>query len=130
MLSTLQQVRHYVRTAYRDSTTCFDAGASVSRVHGIGQGNGIGPAIWALLSMLIFNQVRKRGYGVFLKTALSGELYHFMGYAFVDDCDLCVTDNPDEPKADSIHTIMQASLRSWDNGIWASGGALVPSKSH
>jgi hypothetical protein len=72
MLNTLQSLRHYVRTAYGDSTTCFDAAQSEQTIHGIGQGNGPGPAIWALVSTPIFNNVRQRGYGVFIKTAISG----------------------------------------------------------
>ena len=96
---------------------------------GIGQGNGAGPAIWALVSTPIFNALRKRGYGVFLPCPLSSRLLHFAGYAFVDDTDLSVTDQQTQiPRVADITTTMQASVTLWEGFIRASGGALRPEK--
>jgi hypothetical protein len=44
MFQTLQEARHYVRMAYGDSDNFF-GGYDIINMHGIGQGNGLGPAI-------------------------------------------------------------------------------------
>jgi hypothetical protein len=56
MLNTMQQLRHYIRTAYGDSVTYFDAddGSGIP-IGGSGQGMGASPTIWALISTPIFD---------------------------------------------------------------------------
>ena len=125
MLDTLQHLRHHIRTVFGDSIAYFDSDdKSGIPLGGIGQGNGAGPAIWALVSTLIFDALRHRGYGVFLQCPISGQLLHFAGYAFVDDTDLCVTDH--ELSYDTVTTSI--ALKIWEGFIRASGGALRPEK--
>jgi len=45
MFSTIQGMRHHVRTAYGDSLSTFGGCPTDTAVHSIGQGNGAGPAI-------------------------------------------------------------------------------------
>ena len=54
----------------------------------MGQGNGAGPQIWAVVSTPVLNMLRKEGYGAFFEASISGEKLTFVGYAFVDDTDL------------------------------------------
>jgi hypothetical protein len=54
MFETLQQLRHHVRTRYGDSKESYDAAASDIPIQGLGQGNGAGPTIWALISTPVF----------------------------------------------------------------------------
>ncbi len=110
MLDTIQHLKHYICTTYGDSVQYFQADDGTGNpIHGIGQGNGADLMIWALVSTPIFNAMRRRrGYGVFLQSAISGELIQFFGYAFLDDIDLAVTDpyvNYDEETSD-IFTII------------------------
>jgi hypothetical protein len=133
MLDTLQQMQHYIRTAFGDSVNYFDANDhSGIPIGGIGQGNGASPPIWALVSTPIFDAIRGRGYGVFVKLEITGEQLHFVGYAFVDDTDLAVNDV--DILYDSEHTdifaIIQDSVTLWEGFIRASGGAIRPDKSH
>ena len=66
MLDTLQNLRHHIRTSFGDSVSYFDSNDNSGiPLGGIGQGNGAGPAIWALVSTPIFDALRKRGYDVF-----------------------------------------------------------------
>jgi hypothetical protein len=51
-----------------------------------------------------------------------------VGYAFVDDTDLVVS--KPEMSATEAHRSMQCSLTAWEGGIRATGGAIVPEKSH
>jgi hypothetical protein len=101
-------------------------------IGGSGQGSGAGPPIWALVSTPIFDALRRRGYGVFLACPITGDKIAFVGYAFVDDTDLGVTDNSiwyDESKT-NIFDAIQESVRLWEGFIRVSGGAIRPDKSH
>ena len=58
----------------------------------------------------------------------------FVCYAFVDDTDLVHASDRDAPTDDlgmtDLVTEMQAVVDTWEGGLRASGGALVPSKSY
>jgi hypothetical protein len=133
MLDTLQGMKHYIRTAFGDSVTYFDADDhSGIPIGGSGQGNGASPPIWALVSTPIFDALRGRGYGVFVKLGITGDKMHFVGYAFVDDTDLAVNDVDimyDAERTD-IFDLIQDSVTLWEGFIRASGGAIRPDKSH
>mmetsp|Transcript_18772 Transcript_18772/g.38881 ORF Transcript_18772/g.38881 Transcript_18772/m.38881 type:complete len:99 (+) Transcript_18772:2405-2701(+) len=61
MLSTLEQIRHYIRSSLGDSILYFDSDAhSGIPLGGVVQGNGAAQAIWALVSTPIFNAMRRR----------------------------------------------------------------------
>ena len=126
-------MRHYIRTAYGDLVKYFDEdNGSGTPIGGSGQGSGASPTIWALVSTPIFDALGRRGYGVFLKCAVSGDLLAFVGTVFVDDTDLIVTDKSllyDENNT-SIFDLLQSSLHLWEGFIRASGGAIRPNKSH
>ena len=128
-LSPIQQLRHYIRTAYGDSRVSFSACSGDLPAHGIGQGNGAGPAIWAVVSTPIFNSMRQRGYGIFVRSP-SGADFFFVGYAFVDDTDLVVNDPLPSASSTSVIDRLQTSINFWESSLRASGGALVPSKCH
>ena len=135
-LRPIQALRHYIRTVYGDSALFFDAGGQEIPIQGIGQGNGGGPAIWAVVSTPIFNAMRQRGYGIFLRLPITGDRYLFVGYAFVDDTDLVVnlpesaSSLPQEERVAQVAARMQQSVTFWEAALRASGGALVPQKCH
>jgi hypothetical protein len=60
-------------------------------VQGVGQGNEAGPQIWAIISTPVLNMLREERLDAFFKAAISGDKFSFVGYAFVDDTDLCET---------------------------------------
>ena len=129
-LGPIQRLRHYIRTTYGDSTTFFSAAGHEVPVQGIGQGNGAGPAIWAVVSTPIFNAMRQRGYGIYLRSPVSGSTYMFVGYAFVDDTDLVVDGLTPSATASQVAARLQASVHFWEAALRASGGALSPAKCH
>jgi hypothetical protein len=61
MFSTLQLARHQVRTGFGDSTGTFGGPPFSKPIHGIGQGNGAGPAIWAVVSSPLLDRLRASG---------------------------------------------------------------------
>jgi len=76
MFTTLQNLQHHVRMFYRDSSTWEGNKVWAVLVAGIGQGNGAGPQIWAVVSTLILDLLRQEGYGAAFKAAVSGTKYN------------------------------------------------------
>jgi hypothetical protein len=127
MFNTLQKAHHYVHTAFGDSDTSF-RGYEIIPLHGICQGNGAGPAIWAIASTPILNMLRTANVGSFLSSPISGKLIRFSGCSFVDDTDTIQTARSNQESCIEVLEGLQTSLNIWEGGLRASGGALVPEK--
>ncbi len=129
MFTTIQNLEHHIRTLYGDSTVSQGGNLWVLPVSGVGQGNGAGPAIWAVVSTPVLDMMRAMGFGAIFKTAMSGDTIQFVGYAFVDDTDSVQTAFHGDSIVEVIRK-MQDAIDHWEGGIRATGGALVPVKSH
>jgi hypothetical protein len=128
IFSTIQNLHHSIRTVYGDSELTFSGQLWTVPIQGVGQGNGAGPQIWAVVSTPVLNMLRHEGYVAYFRTAITGTMISFVGYAFVDDTDLCITgQNPSDTEAD-VALRMQQALDLWEGGIRATGGAIVPEK--
>jgi hypothetical protein len=128
MFTTIQNLEHKIRTVFGDSTIGFTGALWAVPIQGVGQGNGAGPQIWAAVSTPVLNMLRAEGHGAFFKAAISGEEISFVGYAFVDDTDLVTTGK--RGNFEFIAKEAQEALTAWEGGIRATGGAIVPEKSH
>jgi hypothetical protein len=131
MFTTLQQLQHYVRTAYGDSQEALRA-AEVHPVaiQGVGQGNGAAPQMWALVSTILLNMLRNAGFGARFISPLSHESVFYAAFSFVDDTDLLLTDAQKFTSAQEVAQAMQQALDHWEGVLRATGGALAPLKSH
>jgi len=93
-------------------------------IAGIGQGNGAGPHIWAVVSSPILDIMRSDGFYVHMTGAILQLQRKLVGFAFVDDTDLCVT-GP-HITSNNVHQAMQQSVDNWEGLLHAAGEALVP----
>ena len=132
MMTTLQNMVHTVRTAFGDSERSF--GGELYAVPfapppmGVGQGNGAGPAIWAVVSTPVLNMLRAEGHGASFKLAISGDSIHLVGFAFVDDGDVVQTAScPHIPPEDLIKE-GQKGLDCYVGGMRATGAKVRPDK--
>ena len=131
MFSTIQDLEHKIRTIYGDSATHF-GGRKDKRLYSvpvstIGQGNGAGPQIWAIVSTPVLNMLRSEGLLMSYQGALTGTKVSFVGYSFVDDTDLGIcAAHLTEPE--QVVSEMQRSLDHWEGGLRATGGAIAPEK--
>jgi hypothetical protein len=73
MFSTIQDLSHHVRTIYGESLAGYRHTTSPP-IQGVGQGNGAGPQIWALVSTVVLNMLRHQGYGAFVLLCLISHL--------------------------------------------------------
>jgi hypothetical protein len=127
LFTTLQNAKHQVRTGYRDSTTSYGGIKGNLPMHGIGQGNGAGPAIWAVLSTPLLNMLRKKGFGCEFISPISQEYNSFVGYAFVGDTDVIESKPSTASYQDSLINL-QLAVNEWEGGLKATCGAIVPEK--
>jgi hypothetical protein len=88
LFTTLQDAIHKVRTGFGDSKDHYGGSVSLVPIHGIEQGNGVGPAIWAVVSTPLLNVLQEKGFGCEVVCLLSCKFFKFVGYAFVDDTDV------------------------------------------
>jgi Reverse transcriptase (RNA-dependent DNA polymerase) len=122
MITTIDGMHHYIRTAFGDSDTYYEQREQI--FHGILQGNGAGPAIWAMVSTPILDRLRVQGFGVTLLSRDPNKDIRIPAFAFVDDTDLVhqLKDNS------TIILETQQCLDLWEEGLRTTGGALVPEK--
>jgi hypothetical protein len=129
MLHTIQHLKHYVRTSYGKSDTYFEAQAvNPVAIQGIGQGNGAGPQIWAAISSLLLDILRKQQLGATFRTPISKKQIQLVGYAYVDDTDIVTTTDDDDYRLTAER--MQQGINTWEGIIDATGGQLEPTKTY
>ena len=83
---TFQQAKHHNKTGFGRSDAVY--GKEHVPLSGIGQGNGLGPTLWVLISTKILRMMEKAGHGVHLLSSISRQAISLVGFEIVDDTDL------------------------------------------
>ena len=73
--------------------------------------------------------MRKENMGAHFITPISQEKVSFVGCSFVDDTDLVLSSYDSSDTLEDITPSMQHAIDTWEGGLRATGGALVPEKS-
>ena len=128
MLEPIRRMQHKIRTAYGDSNIGYGGTDWERDPSGICQGNGAGPAIWALVSSPLLDILRQAGYGAKLHTAIGKTFFHLSGFAFVDDADTIQTGYLGEHTA-TLMGKAQEELELWESLVRATGGGIAGDKS-
>jgi hypothetical protein len=123
VFTTLQNLHHTVRTIYGDSKSGYGVTLWAVPYSGIGQVNGAGPTIWAVVSTPVLKMMKDEGFTFMYKTSIEGKQLHFVGYSFVDDTDIIQSGQPGET-FQVLVMCMQAAMDTWEGGLQATGGAL------
>jgi len=126
MVTTIHKMEHHIRTTFGDSKISASRATWQAPIAGIGQGNGAGPQIWAAVSSPLLDIMRSAGFYAHLITAITHREKRMVGFAFVDDTDLCVS-GPHINESNVLGA-MQQSVDKWERLLRATGGALVPTK--
>jgi hypothetical protein len=126
IFTTLQEAIHHVRTAFGDSDLSYGGSGWIKPLHGIGQGNGGGPPIWAVISSTLLDILRSIGFGLKLISPITLMLLAFVSYSFIDDTDIVQSDGS---SAASTIQKLQDAVDTWEGCLKITGGALSPEKS-
>ena len=89
LFSVLKRSSHSIQTGHGISEDMY--GGLHEDIHGSGQGNGLAPALWALISSCLIEMMQKEGHGISWESSLSGLVVSLVCFAFVDDTDLAVS---------------------------------------
>jgi len=121
-------MKFFLQTAHRDSDQFYSSGCAALPFQGVCQGNGVGPAIWLAVSIVLINMVRKNGSMSTFTSPISHHSASLVGLLYVDDCDLFTIG---EDGSQPIETIkqLQTNINLWQGGLAVMGGALSPTKS-
>ena len=111
MLSTIEEMKYYLRTAYGDSKNFRGHKISV-KFQGLCQGNGSAPDGWAVISITILNAHKKKGHGGKFVCPISQRTGHLAAILFFDDNDLIHIDMDQYQTAAEAHEDLQASVNS------------------
>jgi hypothetical protein len=127
MLSTIENMKFFLRTGFGDSTSFAGGGISI-KTQGMCQGNGASPACWAVISICILSAHRKKGHGAKFICPVTKLKRHLSTILYVDDTDILHINLTKDEKVEEVHDQIQASVNSWGNLLIATGGALQPAK--
>ena len=130
MFRTIQNLRHFIRTAYGNSKNSYGPARPPELPYqGALQGNGAAGFSWTGISSPLIESMRSLGHGYTTSAALTGTPTKFVCFTFVDDCDLDVSGQPDHSAA-SLTLARQQALDDWDGLLRITGGALEKLKSY
>jgi hypothetical protein len=128
VFAMLQNLHHTVRTIYSDFKYGYGGTLWEVPYYGVGQGNGAGPSIWAVVSSPVLKMMKDERLGFMYNTGIEGKDLYFLGYSFIDDTAIIQSGQPGEP-FQVMATHMQAAMDTWEGGLRATGGALEPENS-
>jgi hypothetical protein len=104
-------------------------GLSQIPLHGIGQGNGAGPAIWAVISTILLNTLVEDNLAATFTSAISQTLLTIAAWCWVDDCDLLGTAIKPWERGEDCLDRAQQQMDHWEGLLTATGGGIVWEKS-
>lgn len=128
LFNMLQNISHQIRMAYGDSEHSYGGSHWILPKHGVGQGNGAGPAVWAVVSTPLLAMLRNSGVGTFFKSPISGKEIRFVGYAFVDDTHLIQTAHDNITTGIEVTNELQRALlfcKKIIGILWTSDGLVA-----
>ena len=119
MFKVLQEAEHYMKTGFGRSERAY--GNKPVPQQGSGQGNGMGPTLWALISTKLSMMMFRKRHGVELLSATTLTLLSLVCFTFVDDIDLPITGRKHSRGEDCINPFQEA-LDRWAGGLTVTGG--------
>lgn len=126
LLRPLQESRHYIRTAYGDSST-FYGGKRRVPYQGTGQGNSSSSPFWTIVSSIIIKFMKESTVCSAFTTSISLVYIILTKVMYVDDNDIFVTSDNANPEADII-TKSQHVVTVWKRTLNVTGRVVRPIK--
>ncbi len=127
MLTTIQEMKIFLRTGFGDSTDFASLTLSI-KTQGLCQGNGVSPAGWGVVSICIISAHKKKGHGAHFTCPITKLKSHIAGIIYVDDTGLIHFRVDKDQGKDEAFFNLQEAITNWGKLLLATGGALKPIK--
>jgi len=126
MITTLHEMQQHIRMTFRDSYQSASHKTWKAPIAGVGQGNGVGPHIWAAVSSPLLDLMQQDGFYANMMVAISLQQKQLVSFAFMDDMDLCMFG----PHVNTLNVqlAMENSMDHWEGLLHATSGTLISSK--
>ena len=120
-------MKYFLRTTYGDSKNVSGSTTKI-KFQGICQGSGAAPAGWAVISITILCEHKRKVHGGHFVCPISNLTGHLEAILFVYDTNLIHINIKTEETATVAHKSMQDSISNWGQLLIASGGAFKSPK--
>jgi hypothetical protein len=120
---TLAQTKYKLKTSLGISDD-FYKHCQAFPIYGTGQGSGNLPAIWCIVSSVLFSCHQDKAHGAFFCTPNKQTSVSLSMIGFVDDSTGQVDSFRDttQPTPEFLRAIMKLDAQLWNNLLWLSGG--------
>lgn len=127
MLTAIQEMRHVVHTGYGDSSKSY-GNYTDSPLQGGGQGNAVAGPLFIAISIILISMLESSVKGVWLQTAMTLQLLHYIALMYVDDTDILLTALNDDETIDDVMIRAKKAVKVWNHAVIVSGGAMRADK--
>jgi hypothetical protein len=114
MLTTIQNMKFFLRTGYGDSEGYaegdYDDSKDPIKTQGMCQGNGASPVVWTVTSIPMIATHKRKEHGLHLVAKMSETTGHLVGGLFTDDTDLIHLDMRTIETTLEAHVELQESV--------------------
>ena len=126
---TLEETQYKLKTSMGVSDE-FYANCQAFPIYGTGQGSGNSPAIWCIVSSVLFSCHEDNGHGAYFCTPDQEMSVSLSMIGFVDDSTGQVNEFKlnTQPTPAFLRQIMQHDAQLWSDLLWISGGLLELNK--
>ena len=112
MLKAIEEMKFFLQTDFGNSKRFAGGGASV-KVQGLTQGNGVSPAGWAVISVMILCAHGKKGHSATILCPITNLSATLSAILYVDDTDLLHINLDGNETAGDPHAAIKHSMKSW-----------------
>jgi hypothetical protein len=127
--TTLEETKYKLKTSMGVSDEYY-ANCQAFPIYGTGQGSGNSPAIWCIVSSVLFACHEEQGHGAYFCTPDQQMSVSLSMVGFVDDSTGQVNEFAlnSQPTPEFLRTIMKHDAQLWSDLLWLSGGLLELNK--
>lgn len=107
LFQVMKKTLHTIKTGYRISDPI--CGDKMIPPAGHGQGNAVGPTLWALVSPAVIKMCKETELGIEIATAITKMILSLISFAFIDNADLVQTaSNQDTSRKEMIDKFQES----------------------
>jgi hypothetical protein len=127
MLGAIKNRKFFLQTGFGKSSK-FASGEIPIKMQGLTQENGVSPAGWALISMVILNAHGKKGHSIKFTCPITKLISHISAILYINDTNLLHINLDKDKSVTEFHSVIQNRVLNWGNLLVATGRALQPAK--